>query len=291
MKNYKLSLALAGAFALAGTAFAQVNFTGGGDGTDWFDADNWDSGIVPVTRANAPENNLRIQVQYDVVLAGGTGGAWNADFARDGSGAGSFTVGAGGLFDVRQLTVGFNNDYTVNVINGGEIIASNAVLFRQSNSVFNVDGSTVTAERLSIWDNANFAGNHLLNITNGGSFFVDTGNWFTNETAGWGANYNSVRTDGTIDAVINLQGLGSTFAVEGDHTALFSTMISTISATAGVSYMNINNLGDNATEGIDYSLAFDGDNTTLTVIPEPSTYAFLGGLLALGVVMIRRRLK
>ena len=41
-----------------------------------------------------------------------------------------------------------------------------------------------------------------------------------------------------------------------------------------------------------FSQVFDGANTIVSVValvPEPATYALLGGLLALGSVMIRRR--
>ena len=44
------------------------------------------------------------------------------------------------------------------------------------------------------------------------------------------------------------------------------------------------------TEGVDYTLDYTtGSNITLNVVPEPGTYALIGGMLALGYVMVRRR--
>jgi len=44
------------------------------------------------------------------------------------------------------------------------------------------------------------------------------------------------------------------------------------------------------TEGVDYTIDYITDgNITLNIIPEPGTYALIGGMLALGTVMLRRR--
>ena len=41
--------------------------------------------------------------------------------------------------------------------------------------------------------------------------------------------------------------------------------------------------------GLSGSIVFDGDSMNLVVVPEPSSYALIGGLLALSSVMLRRR--
>jgi hypothetical protein len=46
------------------------------------------------------------------------------------------------------------------------------------------------------------------------------------------------------------------------------------------------------TQDVDYTIDLgDGsaDTLSLTIIPEPGTYALIGGMLALGYVMVRRR--
>jgi hypothetical protein len=43
-------------------------------------------------------------------------------------------------------------------------------------------------------------------------------------------------------------------------------------------------------DGVDYTLDYTtNSNITLNLIPEPGTYALIGGLLALSSVMVRRR--
>jgi hypothetical protein len=50
-------------------------------------------------------------------------------------------------------------------------------------------------------------------------------------------------------------------------------------------------LADGVSGAENFSQVFDGTNTIVSAapIPEPSTYALLGGLVALGSVMMRRR--
>ena len=48
--------------------------------------------------------------------------------------------------------------------------------------------------------------------------------------------------------------------------------------------------GTTLVNGVDYTLDYTtGSNITLNVVPEPGTYALIGGMLALSAVMLRRR--
>ncbi|CAA6694114.1 MULTISPECIES: PEP-CTERM sorting domain-containing protein [unclassified Lentimonas] len=118
---------------------------------------------------------------------------------------------------------------------------------------------------------------------------------------------NNVRsrhaTSGTATgtaAQTNVGYSGSNFSwrVEGNlDTGAFTTSYS----TDGVAYTALITDGAGITDIGEFILAIEGDtpwnaasqtaidSITLTVIPEPSTFALLGGLCALGYVMVRRR--
>lgn len=148
-----------------------------------------------------------------------------------------------------------------------------------------VDGATVTAGGHTTIGHATYSG--VLSIDNGGIF--DTAGTFVmaaNSTvtvddgilkmlAGSGSRITMVET-----ALLNLNG-DSQLWLGGDQTGAGSTFNSYI--TSGWIKADGNIGAEN------FSQVFDGTNTIVTAIPEPATYALLGGLLALGSVMMRRR--
>ena len=154
-----------------------------------------------------------------------------------------------------------------------------------SGSLF-VDGATVAGGATTI-GHATYSG--VLSIDNGGifetarTFVMDTNSTVTvtdgilKMLAGSGDQITMVGT-----ALLNLKGTSELW-LGGDQTGAGSTFNSYI--TSGWIKAD-GNIGAEH-----FSQVFDGTNTIVTVsaIPEPATFALLGGLLALGSVMIRRR--
>ena len=109
---------------------------------------------------------------------------------------------------------------------------------------------------------------------------------------GSGAVNNATSTQAALNAGVTFD-LGGNVAT-GNEIGLLVFNTSTISATSSDTYTIWTN---------DWLVAADGANASLTgagpftgvssgngvVVPEPSTYAALSGLLALGYVMVRRR--
>lgn len=76
----------------------------------------------------------------------------------------------------------------------------------------------------------------------------------------------------------------STSLLDGVNTASVAYFLETATLTGATSYTFVATRGDPA----DSASSFVGA-ASITVVPEPSTFAFIGGALALGLVMVRRR--
>lgn len=83
---------------------------------------------------------------------------------------------------------------------------------------------------------------------------------------------------------VNETGAGTTIGATADGTTILSNFAADF-ATGDRYFAFGSHLGSGATAFSDVFL----DNLTITVVPEPSTYALLGGLLALGFVALKRR--
>lgn len=107
---------------------------------------------------------------------------------------------------------------------------------------------------------------------------------------------NFTASDGLSHAVrITLRGFSGSGnnVFTGIHNALFevdhfATVFSTADAsmTADIDF-GLSDVG--MTLRLEAAGDMDVDNLTVTQVPEPGTYALIGGLLALGSVMVRRR--
>lgn len=231
MKNYKLSLALAGALALTGTlAHAQIvtwaSTTTGDDG-DWAVGANWTGGNVPGSGDRADWNTgITITSSANVTVNGIRHGSSGTAADR-----GGLIIDGGTFTSTGEMGLGWNNagDYTVTGSNT-VLTTSGDILIRGNDNatgwttVFNVeDGATVNVgNRLRVRDDVNSirAYAHTLNISGGSSFSI-AGDFVSAGGRGWGYAYNIEGNDLTI----NLSGIGSTFAVAGDHASLLTSMI------------------------------------------------------------------
>ena len=160
-----------------------------------------------------------------------------------------------------------------------------------ANGILNVIGATVSSGGNATFGNTTTTG--VMNITSGGTFQ-------TTSAFVMNANSTVTVTDGTLKmlqtdiitnvslsmlegAILDLQG-DSQLWLTGDQTVVGSNLNNYI--TSGWI------LADGNTGAANFSQVFDGANTIVSVValvPEPATYALLGGLLALGSVMMRRR--
>jgi hypothetical protein len=107
----------------------------------------------------------------------------------------------------------------------------------------------------------------------------------------WKAGSDSVTTWNTGNATI-----GATIVtVElANYTVVGASSLTLIdysnSLTGTFASFTVTDGGSTLINGVDYTLDYTtGSNITLNLIPEPGTYALIGGMLALGYVMVRRR--
>jgi len=250
--------------ALAGLSFtaaqaATFTWDDGGSGESWSDAGNWDGtpAGIPATGVDSVELTQRSVLDYEFTVATGqsikdtVGSHW---FGLGNSGwpavpAAQLTLAKGGEIDVSQLAA-----------RGGVTPgAANAPTFTIQ------DGATLTTTTGAgggrpmnfIWE----AGLTSVTTWNTTSFTSDS-SWLTVDLA----NYTIV-------------GASSLTLVDytGTNTGTFAS--NTVTDSSGT-----------LTEGVDYTIDYITDgNITLNIIPEPGTYALIGGMLALGTVMLRRR--
>jgi hypothetical protein len=86
---------------------------------------------------------------------------------------------------------------------------------------------------------------------------------------------------------------GYTYNITATTGALWNVFTSANkleNTTAGISTMELFQLNPGAAHGIDLgTLTLSSSGLTFTAIPEPSTYAMILGVFALGFVMLRRR--
>jgi fibronectin-binding autotransporter adhesin len=254
-----------------------------------------------------------------------TGAGYVPITAADNSGyTGSININGGEVWATTGATSGaaaLGSGSNVNLSNNGRLVFSggSAITFAHDTVLSSGGGSfvlgqTAAATPTVTW-NGDISGTGNLTVANSGSTTASltlggavthTGN--TTITSGSTLNLadgasmtfvigddgvnNSILGDGTVNLdgafVFNLTGASTTV---GDSWAIVAASLTetyggTFSVTDGSTTWS--NIGDLWTSGI---YEFDTTTGTLTVVPEPATYALFGGLLALGAVLIRRRMK
>ena len=237
--------------------------------------------------------------------------------------AGHLTQGSGKLGTVNQ-SAGSVSVTTLNVGNGtgsgeynmsgGALTGSTGAMTVGANGAFNMSGGTLTSSSASTTATR-------FSVKSGGSFDISGGTFDDDGRL-------AVRGTFTItgnEATINLHQMSGASNSGTFEFAFDSDGVSTIASDSWLDFSNASlsiNKADYAggagdfvlvdagnsllnggfgagnisavgfgEEGVDWYLTQDfvANTVTFTVVPEPGTYALLGGLLALGHVMLRRR--
>lgn len=260
-------LILGACLALIGTASADtITWTGApGNGVSLFETNNWDNpgGVITVS------NFKDVAVAHDFVVndgaatVGGTGGV-NGTFDLGGTGSitvnsGAFKLGAGAI--IKDGTATFSNTTGSNSQLQGTFDNLDAFSNWGTNLIGGLDlinGSTFSTR----W----FSGGNGVSTLNGGSVLTireDGSGTFNNNTV----NFLD------LNSTIVYSNAGRTIAeVTSEHLSKFTVN------------------GDAAVVGTNINIFTNGDGfTTVQAVPEPQTFALLGGLVALTSVMLRRR--
>lgn len=285
MKN--LSLVFIPFLCFAGTANAGL-YTSTGTSGNITVATVWTSGAIP-----AAGNTY--QLDHDL----GPG--------RDTTFVGDLVVNTGRLMwnsnaaATSILTIGSAGSLTLN--SGGRIRVHNTSPFALdlNGRTFTLNGGAldlgVKSGSLSV-SNGNLAGSGTINIVENSSAGPVGTMSFSNDVnfSGFSGVFN-IKSDYAVFALpsIATESFGLTIAAGiYDNTANVSLTTLTIvgnSVDAGV-YTRAQLLDYGTAEyGADWSSYISDNGGTLTVVPEPDTYALIGGLYALSFVILRRSSK
>jgi len=260
------SIILSASLVLGATASAAtITWTGSDDGVSLFKTTNWDNpgGAIGVS------NFKGVPVAHDFVVNNSTtivGGAGGVNGTLDLGGTGTLTVtgsklrlGAGAV--IKDGSASIDGDsvfgYIQGTLDNADFVSSWGLSLAGAMHLTN--GSTV----VSTW----FAGGNGVSSLDGGSILTireDGAGTFNNNTVDF-LDFNSTIVYSNVNRTIA--------EVTSEHLAKFR-----VNGAAAV-------VGSNILIYTDSNTGF----TTVQAVPEPQTFALLGGLLALTSIMLRRR--
>jgi hypothetical protein len=290
MKTIKTPLvAFAGMVLLGSALSAATAWTGNANDGDLFGtAGNWNASVLPGTGTATIGNGdtVDLSTNYATTIDGVTvtlNSTLNAsaDFTATGltiqnTGTVNLTDGAFTLPKTSASNNGSGADGVLNINTGGTLnISGGDHIFNERstiNGIFRVTGSTSTI-RLNQIGSASGTFDFVFDTAGVSTITGDLGfSWFSIGSASVTVNGSAVAGVAASYTLFDCDDDGGMMS-EGDFT--------------------IAGLG---TEGVDWNLVITDnpagslrDTVVLNVIPEPGTYALLGGLLALTYVMVRRR--
>lgn len=275
---------LLGATAPLQAAIIEWTYTGGTG--EWSTATNWDGGVVPVVGDTASLVSSTDHAQ--VTTAFNSGGNSNI-LMRNGA---SLAVSADFLtiFNWDLGITGFQNTNVTQT--AGTIVGRTFNLGK--------DGQANTFDAKYSISGGEGRFTTVINIQKNGILEVD-GNLASLENLG-----NVSMTNGTLSYILAADGVTRLRGATKDFTIGASSLLeidassytggvgqielanfNTITGSFDVGNISITGLAEGLSGNITYSEA--ATSMYLNVIPEPGTYALIGGLLALGHVMVRRR--
>jgi len=274
--------------AMAGNSFAaSVNWDGSENG-NFNNVANWNTGSVPGAGDTAfirnETNNPVFQNAQDrtfdrLSMGDGAGTLWRLDIN-----GGSINT-TSGPNNIGQQTAG---TAVLNVQGGaftalGEIVAGGG----GGDTFINLSSGSLSVASANIGSNT---GNATLNII-GDAALSATGGGFTfgsNGTLSFEFNATGVKTL----SLGSLTAASGTLAVDlTGYTGTYTTItLADVTGGSGISSaFGTVNVTEGAYAGSFVTQDLGNDVITLTIVPESGCYALIGGLLALGSVMLRRR--
>ena len=321
MKTFALTLTvLISLVLLSLNGSAALTFTGGDIGTpgNWVTDD-----AIPVNELPTSANGYGVTNRGTIAVNGtvtSTGGAYDGLFIEQALGAitqvgiGSdqytFTNGdylmSGGTWGTRRgLQVGSGQTFTIDggvfgvaipggggdgkliFASGGNFNLDSGSVTVSTDSVFNTGGTLTvsggTFTSLGTFGNASFHGS-------GGTSNFDGGTTSLN-TVDFGGGTGTLNFGGSTAGTVSAASLAGSFTLDWSDGSLMKL---TVAGADLAYYQGLYSSGDLLFEGANSALFGDnfqvsGSTLSLNLIPEPSTFSLLVGLLSMG--LIRRRKK
>jgi hypothetical protein len=258
-KHLLIIVALTSSLTAFMATAADLRFDNGGAGDNWATAANWTTDTVP-----GADDNVRFNF-------GGATGTLDSDVGtinslqigvNEGGGltvnTGASLVSDGGTFS--SLGLGVSNTSFL-TMNGGSLgfynfFSVGVDAFNSQTATLTVNDGTFRVHNVFFHDvNSNNAGSTLSTFLNGGLMDVDAF---------------------TLNSGVYTMVAGAELVIRsGDVTDTIATYVENGRMVASGGTIN--------------AVVGEGGFTYVTVVPEPSTYALLSGLLAMTFVMVRRR--
>ena len=167
--------------------------------------------------------------------------------------------------------------------NGGQFLGADGNA-ADSVTVGYFTGDTFSAD-LTGW---NALGNNSFSPFGG---YISTTTANTDTTAGNGLTAYLLVEDGALNGFVNVSAWAALSGTTAPATP--AGLSYTIAGSATVASVNAfdgtGNIVITPGQGTNFAGGFGGGGVSINVVPEPSAYAALAGLLALGCVMLRRR--
>lgn len=246
------SALIAGLAGFSSIAQAAINTFDGSTNQNWTETTNWSLGTLPTT---VSDSLIFTQTSGDVYMAGTQWTLGNSQTAT----ASNITDSAFRIGGSDSLTIATGSSWDTTGGAGNFAIAQNS------------GGGDIILEA-----DATFKVDRIFTDTQTWTFKADTDSVTTVEVSNLFFANNGGNTNLTVD-------LTNYNIASGASLTLFTAGFYDGTAFAGTTQILGDFTGDFAYESGVIRL----DN--ITVVPEPSSYALIGGLLALGSVMVRRR--
>lgn len=255
-KKSLVSGAIALGIAIASSAVAQTTWTGAGDATDWSNGDNWSNGLPGSANAAIFDSSTGATGLFEDFVV--------SSITFTGAAGSDLVIGVGG--SALTINSGITNNTAATpdfqlVVSAGNANATWNGPVKFSNIV------NLGTRQITIVDSVTFSGSAINIDINSGTVY---GRFLGAGLTAYQPGVDGIRVN-----------FGGTFSAFTDGQTFDFTTGSFTGATLGTLPALPNGLSWNTTQFISQGI--------LTVVPEPSTWAALAGVLVLGVAACRRR--